>query len=178
VRPTKAECKIGHTGISIKSITSSVSYLRVVCYKGKRKAKNKEEGREIIYQTLSFLKLEHTAVFHSRQRHFIAIYFGGGEIFSQLLSSFLLRGHFVRIPWYQKLILKVRCIEKKQQKETKKNKQTMNLGVYCCKLICLISTWWPNRGRVSRSRIGSTRTTTIKRGARVVLGSHVSGRRS
>jgi hypothetical protein len=53
------------------------------------------------------------------------IYFVRGEILSLPLSSFLLRGHFVRIPWYQKLILKaheVRCI--KRQKKKKRNKRT------------------------------------------------------
>lgn len=37
-------------------------------------------------------------------------------------------------------------------------------------------TRWPNWGRVSRSRIGSARTTTVKRGARVMLRRHVTGR--
>ena len=54
------------------------------------------------------------------------IYFVRGEIFSLALSSFLLRGHFVRIPWYQKLILKaheIRCIKKEKKKKKKKNKK-------------------------------------------------------
>ena len=39
-------------------------------------------------------------------------------------------------------------------------------------------TRWPNRGRVSRSRIRSARATTVKRGAWVMLGCHVAGCRT
>ena len=42
----------------------------------------------------------------------------------------------------------------------------------------IFSTWWPNRGRVSRSRIGSARTSTIKRRSGIMFEGHVQRRRT
>jgi hypothetical protein len=63
----------------------------------------------------------------------------------------------------------------KKKRTNRKNMSIQKKGILL-QMDILGLTRWPNWGRVSRSRIGSTRTTTVKRGARVMLGGHVTGR--
>lgn len=88
--------------------------------------------------------------------------------------------------WLSTALRGIKVKKKEQQKQDKDPKQKIarnnvestkieteiSLGVYCCKLTLILARW-PNRGRVSRSRIGSARTTTIKRRPEVMLGCHV-----
>ena len=85
------------------------------------------------------------------------------------------------VPWYQstrrptKRPKKKHALAMNNKKTNKKINSTKKKGILL-QMDILGLTRWPNWGRVSRSRIGSARTTTVKRGARVMLRRHVSGR--